>query len=223
MGSLEKEILELIATTYNTLGWPGVIALMAVESVFFPIPSEAVMPLSGWMLIAAEGRSAWLVLFAGLCGSIGSLIGAVFIYAIGALGGRPLLERYGKYILITRLDLDTANRWFDKYGTWAVFLSRLVPVARSLISLPAGVYRMPIIPFILLTFAGSFIWSLALAFAGYQLGENWETIRSVIQPVEIPILIVALLILAYYAYRRLRQLRADLRNPATDKAKSNNS
>ena len=210
MGSLERELLELIAEVYDTLGWPGVVALMAVESVFFPIPSEAVMPLSGWMLIAAKGHSAWLVLLAGLYGALGSLIGALFLYGIGAWGGRPILERYGRYVLITSSDLDTANRWFDKYGTWAVFLSRLVPVARSLISLPAGVTRMHLIPFVLLTFAGSFIWSLGLAFAGYHLGENWESIRDVMRPIETPILIVVLLAISYYIYRRVRQLRSGI-------------
>lgn len=212
MGSLEKELLDLVREVYNTIGWPGVIGLMAVESVFFPIPSEVVMPLSGWMLIADKGHSAWLVLLAGFYGALGSLIGAVIIYAIGAWGGRPMLERYGRYVLITSADLDTANRWFDKYGTWAVFLSRLVPVARSLISLPAGVTRMSLIPFMLLTFAGSFIWSLGLAYAGYQLGENWESIRDVMRPVEIPILIAVLLLVAYYVYRHVRQLRAHLKD-----------
>ena len=212
MGSLEKELLDLIRDVYNTIGWPGVIGLMAVESVFFPIPSEVVMPLSGWMLIADKGHSAWLVLLAGFYGALGSLIGALIIYAVGAWGGRPLLERYGRYVLITSADLDTANRWFDRYGTWAVFLSRLVPVARSLISLPAGVTRMPLIPFILLTFVGSFIWSLGLAYAGYQLGDNWESIRDVMRPVEIPILIVVVLLVAYYVYRHVRQLRSGLKD-----------
>lgn len=212
MGSLEKELLDLVRDVYNTIGWPGVIGLMAVESVFFPIPSEVVMPLSGWMLIADKGHSAWLVLLAGFYGALGSLIGALIIYAVGAWGGRPLLERYGRYVLITSADLDTANRWFDRYGTWAVFLSRLVPVARSLISLPAGVTRMPLIPFILLTFVGSFIWSLGLAYAGYQLGDNWESIRDVMRPVEIPILIVVVLLVAYYVYRHVHQLRLGLKD-----------
>ena len=101
---------------------------------------------------------------------------------------------------------------FDKYGTWAVFLSRLVPVARSLISLPASVTRMSLLPFMLLTFAGSFIWSLGLAYAGYQLGENWESIRDIMRPVEIPILIAVLLLVAYYVYRHVRQLRAHLKD-----------
>ena len=207
MEEIERQILELIAQAYDTLGWPGVIALMAIESVFFPIPSEVVMPLAGWMLVSAKGHSVWLVLLAGFYGAIGSLLGALLIYAVGALGGRPLLERYGRYVLITANDLNVAERWFERYGTWAVFLSRMVPVVRSLISLPAGVVRMPLLPFTLLTFAGSFIWSVSLAFGGYLLGENWEVLRDAIRPFDIPILAVIVAAAAFYIYRRLRGRR----------------
>ena len=174
MEALEQQILELIARAYDAIGWPGVVVLMTIESVFFPIPSEAVMPLAGWMLIEAQGHSVWFVLLAGLFGALGSLIGAIAIYAIGLFGGRPLLEKYGRYVLISRNDLDVADRWFERYGTWAVFTSRLLPVARSLISLPAGIARMHLLPFLVLTFLGSFIWSTGLALGGYLLGSNWE-------------------------------------------------
>ena len=189
MESLEQQLLEFVRQAYDTMGWPGVVLLMAVESVFFPLPSEIVMPLSGWMLIADKGLSPWYLLLAGFYGAVGSLVGALIIYAIGAWGGRPLLERYGRYMLIADRDLRVADRWFEKYGTWAVFLSRLVPVARSLISLPAGITRMHLAQFILLTFVGSFLWSLGLASAGYLLGENWESLREIMRPSVIPILL----------------------------------
>ena len=211
MESLEQQLLDFVAKVYDTMGWPGVVALMAIESVFFPIPSELVMPLSGWMLIAAKGLSGWYVIVAGLYGALGSLIGAFIIYAAGAFGGRPLLERFGRYVLISGRDLDVADRWFKKYGTWAVFLSRLVPVARSLISFPAGVTRMHLLPFTLLTFAGSFLWSLALAYAGFLLGENWETVRDVMRPIEIPALIAVASLIAYYVFRHIRQFRSGAR------------
>ncbi len=207
MEEIERQVLELIAQAYDTIGWPGVIALMAIESVFFPIPSEVVMPLAGWMLVSAKGHSVWLVLLAGFYGAIGSLLGAWLIYAVGALGGRPLLERYGRYVLITKNDLTVAELWFERYGTWAVFLSRMVPVARSLISLPAGVVKMPLLPFTLLTFAGSFIWSVGLAFGGYLLGENWEVLRDAIRPFDIPILVAVVAAVAFYVYRRLKSRR----------------
>ena len=210
MESIEHQLLEFIAQAYDAMGWPGVVALMAIESVFFPIPSEAVMPLAGWMLIAAKGHSGWLVLVAGLYGAVGSLAGALLIYTVGALGGRPLMERYGRYLLITQNDLNVADRWFERYGTWAVFFSRLVPVARSLISLPAGVTRMHLVPFTLLTFAGSFIWSLGLAYGGYVLGENWETLRNVMRPFDIPILASLAVVAGLFIYRRLRNRRRDV-------------
>ena len=207
MESLEQQLLDFVSQAYDTMGWPGVVLLMAIESVFFPLPSEVVMPLSGWMLIADKDLSAWYLLLAGFYGAVGSLIGALIIYAIGAWGGRPLLERYGRYVLISDRDLRVADRWFEKYGTWAVFLSRLVPVARSLISLPAGITRMHPALFILLTFVGSFLWSLGLASAGYLLGENWESLREIMRPFDIPILIGMALAVAIYVYRHVRHRR----------------
>ena len=131
MESIEQQLLEFIRQVYDLLGWPGVVLLMAIESVFFPIPSEVVMPLAGWMLVSAKGHSAWFVLLAGGYGALGSLVGALLMYAVGAMGGRPLLERYGKFVLITQQEINKADEWFHRYGTWAVFLARLIPVARS--------------------------------------------------------------------------------------------
>lgn len=204
MESIEQQLLEFIAMVYDAMGWPGVVTLMAIESVFFPIPSEAVMPLAGWLLVSAKGHTVSYVFIAGFYGAIGSVIGSLLIYGIGMKGGRPFVERYGRYFLITQKDLDKADEWFRKYGIWAVFLSRLVPVARSLISLPAGLTRMRMLPFTLLTFAGSFIWSLGLAYGGYILGENWETLRRLMRPLDIPILLTITLVLGIFIYRRIR-------------------
>ena len=213
MEAIEQQLLEFIAEVYDLMGWPGVVLLMAIESVFFPIPSEVVMPLAGWMLISAKGHSAWFVLLAGGYGALGSLVGALLIYAVGAMGGRPLLERYGKLVLITQQELNKADQWFHRYGTWAVFLARLIPVARSLISLPVGITRMPLLSFSLLTFAGSFLWSLGLAYGGYVLGENWETLRRAMRPFDIPILVIGVLLVGFYIYRRLRNEARRIREP----------
>ena len=204
MEQLEAQVLLLIQNIYNTMGWPGVVGLMALETVFTPVPSEVVMPLAGWMLVKARGLEPTYVLLAGLYGGLGSTAGSALIYGIGAWGGRPLLYRYGKYLLISHHDLDIAERWFTKYGELAVFFSRLMPVVRSLISLPAGIVRMSVLKFLLFTFAGSVIWSTALAFAGYQLGEHWEQVRSIMRPFDLPILALIVILIAVYAWHRLR-------------------
>ena len=212
MEAIEHQILELIASVYDSIGWPGVVAMMAIESASIPLPSELIMPLSGWMLIQAKGLSQWYVLLAGFYGAVGNLLGSLVAYWIGARGGRPLLERYGRYVLITRGDLEMADRWFVKYGSWAVFLSRLMPVVRTFISFPAGVARVPLLRFSLLTFAGSFPWSVGLAWGGYILGENWEGLRRVMRPFDIPIIAVVVAVVAYYVARRIRHLRAQGRH-----------
>ncbi len=214
MEAIEHQILELITRVYDSIGWPGVVALMAIESASIPLPSELIMPLSGWMLIQAKGLSQWYVLLAGFYGAVGNLLGSLAAYWVGARGGRPLLERYGRYVLITRGDLEMADRWFARYGSWAVFLSRLLPVVRTFISFPAGVARVPLLRFSLLTFAGSFPWSVGLAWGGYVLGENWEGLRRVMRPFDIPIIAVAVAVVAYYVVRRIRHLRAQDRHQA---------
>lgn len=208
MDILEQHILTFIQEVYTAIGWPGVVILMALESVVFPIPSEVILPLAGWMLISAKGLSAWYVLLAAFYGALGSLAGALFIYAIGYYGGRPLLERFGRYILVSKDDLAKADQWFERHGTWAVLLARIVPVARSLISLPAGVTRMHLVTFSLLTLAGSFVWSLALIAGGFYLGENWTVIRNIIRPIEIPILFLAVILVAFFVYKHIRNLSA---------------
>ena len=207
MQAIEHQLLELIAQVYDLVGWPGVVFLMAIESACIPLPSELVMPLSGWMLIQAKGLSPLYTIMAAFYGALGNLLGSLVAYWAGAWGGRPLLERYGRFVLVTRRDLDQADRWFARYGGWAVFLSRLLPVVRTFISLPAGVVRMPLMRFSILTFLGSFPWSLGLAYGGYILGENWEVLRRAMRPFDIPILVVAAALVSFYFYRRLRHLR----------------
>lgn len=211
MQSIEHQLLELIAQVYDLMGWPGVVLLMAVESASIPLPSELVMPLSGWMLIQAKGLSPWYTVMAAFYGALGNLLGSLAAYGAGAWGGRPLLERYGRFVLISRGDLERADQWFARYGSWAVFLSRLLPVVRTFISFPAGVVRMPLVRFSVLTFLGSFPWSLGLAYGGYVLGENWEALRRAMRPFDIPILVVAAVLVGLYVYHRLRALRREAR------------
>jgi membrane protein DedA with SNARE-associated domain len=188
-----------------SIGWPGVVVLMAVESAAIPLPSEIIMPLAGWFLIRNAGLPLWWLLVAALLGALGNTLGSWLTYWVGAAGGRPLLERYGRLLLVTQRDLDRADAWFTRFGDLAVFAGRLMPVVRTFISLPAGVARMRFGSFSLLTFAGSFIWSLLLAWAGYVLGTNYERVRSAMQPFDIPIGLVLLLLVAVYVYRHLRR------------------
>lgn len=178
---------------------------MAIESAAIPLPSELIMPLAGWMLIKEKGLGVeWLVL-AGLFGAIGNTIGSLVAYYAGAWGGRPLVERYGRYVLISHHDLDLADRFFRRWGAWAILFARLLPVVRTFVSVPAGVSRMNVGQFTVFTFAGSFPWSLALATAGYILGENWEDLRAWMRPADYPIAAVLLVLLVWYVVRHIRR------------------
>jgi len=177
---------------------------MAIESACIPLPSEIIMPLAGWFLVDDRGLGVEWLFLAAFCGALGNLIGSWVAYAVGAWGGRPLLLRYGRYFLITRHEVEQAERWFARYGDRAVFISRMLPVIRTFISLPAGIARMNLWRFSILTFVGSFPWSLGLAWSGFLLGENWERIREWMRPADIPILIVLAAVAAWYIYRRVR-------------------
>ena len=179
--------------------------MMAVESAAVPLPSELIMPLAGWMLIKEKGLGLEWVVLAGLFGGIGNTLGSLVAYYAGAWGGRPLVLRYGRYVLISHHDLDLADRFFDRWGAWAIFFARLLPVVRTFVSVPAGVSKMHVGQFTLFTFAGSFPWSLGLALAGYVLGENWERIRTWMRPADIPIAIVLMVLLVWYVVRHVRR------------------
>ncbi|HJX61313.1 MAG TPA: DedA family protein [Dehalococcoidia bacterium] len=204
MEEIEELLLDFVEYVYDAIGWPGVVVMMAVESACIPLPSEIIMPLAGWFLIEDRGRGEEWLLLAGFCGALGNLIGSLAAYAVGYWGGRPLLLRFGRYVLISREEIERAEHWFARYGDRAVFISRVLPVVRTFISLPAGVARMNVWRFSVLSFVGSFPWSLGLAWAGFLLGENWERIRDWMRPADIPILIVLGALVAWYVYRRVR-------------------
>jgi membrane protein DedA with SNARE-associated domain len=204
---LEQIIVHFLETLYQTVGWFGVILAMAIESACIPLPSEVTMPLAGWFLIQARGFPVWRVLWAGLYGSLGCTVGSVVTYWVGARGGRPLLEKYGKYVLISRHDIEVADRWFNRWGEAMAFFSRLLPVVRTFISLPAGVARMQFGRFTLLSFVGSFVWCIILAWLGYLFGSQWELIRRYMYPFDIPIIVVGLALVGLYIYRHVRSNR----------------
>ena len=209
LSGIENSLLDFITGVYNAIGWPGVIVMMAIESAAIPLPSELIMPLAGWKLIEAKGRGVEWVLLAGLFGAIGNVIGSWIAYAVGYYGGRPMAEKYGKYILVSRHDLDLADRFFAKWGNWAVFGSRLLPVVRTFISVPAGISRMPIWQFTVYTFVGAFLWSVGLAYGGYKLGQNYEDLRSAMRPLDYPIAAIIVIAVIWYVYRHVKRAWGD--------------
>jgi membrane protein DedA with SNARE-associated domain len=208
MEALEHQLVAFLEQLFHTIGWAGVVFIMALESANIPIPSEVTMPLSGWFLAQAQGKSVWnAILAGGFFGALGCTIGSVASYALGAYGGRPFLERWGKYLLITRHDLEKADRWFGRWGDWAAFISRLLPIVRTFISFPAGVMRTRFSTFTVYTFVGSFIWCGALALGGYKFGERWEELRAIMRPFDIPIAAVILAAGIWYIYHHVKGFR----------------
>jgi len=168
-----------IISVISTLGYPGIVLLMAIESACIPLPSEVIMPFSGALTIgsiaAQYHREPFTLFLVALFGAIGCNVGSVLAYEIGFYGGRRLVEKYGAYILLSEKELNWTDRFFARYGDWTVFFSRLLPVVRTFIALPAGVARMPRLRFHVYTFIGSFPWCLMLAYVGKVLGDRWET------------------------------------------------
>ncbi|NOZ06729.1 MAG: DedA family protein [Chloroflexi bacterium] len=207
MVGIEHQIVQFLQGLYNAVGWPGVVLAMAIESACIPLPSEVIMPLAGWMLIQAKGLPMIQTFWGGFYGALGCTIGSVITYWIGALGGRPILERYGKYVLISRHDIVMADGWFARWGDATAFFSRLLPIVRTFISLPAGIARMNFPKFVILTFAGSFLWSWGLTLGGYIWGSRWEELRAIMRPFDIPIAIALVVLVLVYIYQHIKRGR----------------
>lgn len=205
----ENALIDFLRTFYENIGWWGVLVMMAIESMMIPLPSEIIMPLAGWLLIN-PADPVWLQLvWAGIIGGAGCLLGSVIAYWIGRWGGRPLVIKYGKYILINTHHLEVAERWIHKWGALGSFISRLLPVVRTFISLPAGVVRTPFITFSVLTFVGSFIWCILLAWVGFLLGPKYEELRNSIGWIDYVIAAVILLVIVWFVYTNLKKRRQD--------------
>lgn len=176
--SIFGDLTSWVTDVVERLGYLGVAFLVALENVFPPIPSEIILPLAGFL--TGEGKfNFFLMVLAATCGAV---IGALILYYVAAWFGehriRALTRRYGKWFQITEKDLDRADEWFDKYGHYAVLLGRCAPIIRSIVSLPAGLRRMPLVPFITYTAAGATVWNVVLIGAGYLLGNNWDDVEQ---------------------------------------------
>jgi membrane protein DedA with SNARE-associated domain len=189
------------------MGYPGQVMVMFLENIFPPIPSEVILPLAG--SLALEGRFTLLGVTA--TGTAGSIAGALVFYALGRLFGEPrvrfLMRRYGKWLMLSEADFDKALEWFDRYGERVIFFGRMVPIVRSLISIPAGIASMNLTFFVLYTAIGTGMWSFLLAFAGYLLGKSWALVSDWVSRYEKAALIVGIVAIVIFFVRRLLQRR----------------
>ncbi len=201
----------LITNLYVTTGLVGILLAMAIESCCIPLPSEIVMPLAGVMIANGKilhGMSFGVsLLLVALVGSLGCLIGSMVAYGIGYSGGRPLLLKYGRYVLISQHDADRADHFFQKWGSATTFFSRLLPVVRTYISLPAGIAKMPFAKFVLYTFLGSLPWCLLLAYVGYQLGNHLSTLGPIFHDLDAVIVFLVVVLVVLYVWRHIRNDR----------------
>src|SRR5437764_10681616 len=171
MAGLEEHLLIFIKNLLGAVGYPGVFILMTIEGFGIPIPSELTMPFSGF-LSSSAGGDKFVLPVAIAVGAAGEIFGGILAYALGHRGGRPILERYGRFVLISAEELERGEQWFARYGDWIVLVTRLLPAVRSFIALPAGVVRMPFRRFLLFSAAGSLIWCTVLAIVGQALGQH---------------------------------------------------
>lgn len=196
-------LVELVVKIIAATGYSGVFVLMLLESCGIPAPSEAIMPFAGF-LVATGKFSFWPIVF---IGALGNLAGSLLAYWIGLKGGRPLIEKYGKYILISKHDLDIADSWFKKRGELMVFVGRLLPVVRTYISFPAGVAQMNLKKFSLYTFIGAFIWTALFGYLGVKMGSNWELIREKLHNFDVLIVVVIILAVGYFVYSHWKKAK----------------
>ena len=204
LAALETQLIPLFEQLYRTLGYFGVFLGMAIESACIPLPSEIILPMAGWMV----SRQVFTFAGATIAGTLGGVVGSIVAYWVGAIGGRPLLDRYGRYVLISSHDIAIADRWFTRYGPIAIFFSRMLPVVRTFISLPAGIARMPFGQFVVYTTLGSLPWTIALIYAGKELGDNWESVRTFLGKFDYVVVAIIVVGLAWYIYRHISRAMA---------------
>ncbi len=201
---LGSYIINLISST----GYAGVFLLMTLESALIPIPSEITMPFAG-SLVQLGKFDLWAVV---IVGALGNLFGSLLAYALGYWGGenivRVVIRKYGKYVLVSEHEFDKSQKWFSKYGELIVFLSRIMPVLRTFISLPAGIAKMNLMKFIVYTVVGSLIWSLLLTYVGVSLGQNWNSLEVYFRKFDLVIVVVLGLTVLAYFYHKFKKVRA---------------
>jgi membrane protein DedA with SNARE-associated domain len=200
-------LVEFVTHVIQAGGYAGIVALMGIESACIPLPSEIIMPFAGYLVYLGHFNLWW----AATAGALGCNAGSVVAYWVGAKGGRPLVERYGKWVLMSHHDLDRMTWFFDRYGSITVLLARLLPVVRTFIAFPAGIAKMPQLRFHIYTFVGSWPWCLGLAYAGMKLGESWDDPHSPFHEMfhrfHNAILVLLLAGMVWFVWSHLRRVR----------------
>jgi membrane protein DedA with SNARE-associated domain len=198
-------VASFIISIISNLGYFGVGLAMVIESALVPLPSEIIMPFAGFLVFTGKLNLILVV----VAGAFGNLAGSLAAYSLGYWGHerivRRLVRKIGKFVLFTEDDLDSSEKYFNKYGSWIVLVSRVMPAIRTYISLPAGIARYPIVKFSTLTFLGSLVWSFILAYIGFLLGENWNTLGPYFHKFDFLIVILGILFVAYYIYHKLKR------------------
>jgi membrane protein DedA with SNARE-associated domain len=214
---IDQLVIPFLTSLYGAVGYLGVVVAMTIESAMVPLPSELTLPFGGFLVsdpsqlepLTHQPWAFWAVVVAA---TVGNTLGSLIAYGIGAWGGRPLLERYGRFLLIRPDEIDRAEDFFARHGRSTVFVGRLLPLVRTFISFPAGVARMPLLPFVLYSTLGALLWSALLVFAGLQLGVHWEDLRHALQPVDLLLAVLAVLAAILFVWWRLG--RPGRRRPA---------
>ncbi|MTI79634.1 MAG: DedA family protein [Firmicutes bacterium] len=203
-----EQIYALIENSFSwvtefiaALGYWGIAAGMAIESANIPLPSELILPFGGY-LVSTGQLTFWGAVMAG---TVGGTVGSIASYFLGLWGGRPLLLKYGRYIGISRSKMDLADRWFNRYGDATVFFTRLMPIIRTFISLPAGITGMNFKKFVIYTFLGSLPWSILLTYTGVKLGENWQQIKPWFHKLDAVVAVGLVIIVIYYLINRRKR------------------
>jgi len=198
-------ISEMLAEYFTAIiewaGYTGVFVLMTLESMIAPVPSEAVMPFAGFLI--AEGKFTWEGVI--LVSTLGSITGSLLSYALGYYGGRPVVERFGKYLLLDVHHLAWTERFFAKYGHLTIFISRFIPVVRHLISIPAGMGRMNLLPFCLYTMIGAGLWNWILTYIGFVLRNHWDKVMEYNKGIDIAVVVILLAAMGYGFYKLYQQ------------------
>jgi membrane protein DedA with SNARE-associated domain len=202
-----EQIISILASFIiwgiSGLGYFGVAIMMAIESACIPLPSEIIMPFAGYLV----SKGQFTLFGSTIAGSIGSVVGSVLAYWVGIYGGRKFIEKYGKYILLSHHDLNLADNFFNKYGSSAIFFSRMLPVIRTFISLPAGIAKMNFTKFIIYTFLGSLPWCFGLAYAGKKLGDHWDTLGAYFHKFDAIIGVLLVIMIIWYIRRHLKLIK----------------